>query len=55
VGPNGAGKTTTVEILVCLRGLTAGKAAVLGFDVASRKGQQQLFYLLYFGRKKGGR
>ena len=42
VGPNGAGKTTTVEILVCLRGLTGGKAAVLGFDVASRKGQQQI-------------
>jgi len=42
VGPNGAGKTTTVEILVCLRDLTAGKAAVLGFDVASRKGQQQI-------------
>jgi ABC-2 type transport system permease protein len=30
VGPNGAGKTTTVEILVCLRNLTAGKATVLG-------------------------
>jgi len=42
VGPNGAGKTTTVEILVCLRNLTAGKATVLGFDVASRKGQQQI-------------
>jgi ABC-2 type transport system ATP-binding protein len=42
VGPNGAGKTTTVEILVCLRDLTAGKAAVLGFNVADRKGQQQI-------------
>lgn len=42
VGPNGAGKTTTVEILVCLRDLTAGKATVLGYDVASRKGQQQI-------------
>jgi len=42
VGPNGAGKTTTVEILVCLRDLTAGKATVLGFDVATRKGQQQI-------------
>ena len=42
VGPNGAGKTTTVEILVCLRNLTAGKAAVLGYDVATRKGQQQI-------------
>jgi len=42
VGPNGAGKTTTVEILVCLRDLTAGKATVLGFDVSTRKGQQQI-------------
>jgi len=42
VGPNGAGKTTTVEILVCLRDLTAGNAKVLGFDVATRKGQQQI-------------
>jgi ABC-2 type transport system ATP-binding protein len=42
VGPNGAGKTTTVEILVCLRDLTAGNAKVLGFDVSSRKGQQQI-------------
>ena len=42
VGPNGAGKTTTVEILVCLRNLTAGKATVLGYDVSSRKGQQQI-------------
>jgi ABC-2 type transport system ATP-binding protein len=42
VGPNGAGKTTTVEILVCLRDLTAGKATVLGFDVSGRRGQQQI-------------
>jgi ABC-2 type transport system ATP-binding protein len=42
VGPNGAGKTTTVEILVCLRNLTAGKAKVLGFDVSDRKGQKQI-------------
>ena len=40
VGPNGAGKTTTVEILVCLRDLTAGNAKVLGFNVSDRKGQQ---------------
>jgi len=39
VGPNGAGKTTTVEILVCLRNLTAGVAKVLGFDVRDRRGQ----------------
>jgi ABC-2 type transport system ATP-binding protein len=37
VGPNGAGKTTTVEILVCLRDLTAGNASVLGFDVSVRQ------------------
>ena len=42
VGPNGAGKTTTVEILVCLRNLTAGKATVLGYDISTRKGQQQI-------------
>jgi len=42
VGPNGAGKTTTVEILVCLRDFTAGNATVLGYDVATRKGQQQI-------------
>jgi ABC-2 type transport system ATP-binding protein len=42
VGPNGAGKTTTVEILVCLRNLTAGKATVLGNDISTRKGQQQI-------------
>jgi ABC-2 type transport system ATP-binding protein len=42
VGPNGAGKTTTVEILVCLRNLTAGKATVLGYDVSTRKGQRQI-------------
>lgn len=42
VGPNGAGKTTTVEILVCLRDLTAGKATVLGNDISTRKGQQQI-------------
>jgi ABC-2 type transport system ATP-binding protein len=37
VGPNDAGKTTTVEILVCLRDLTAGNASVLGFDVSVRQ------------------
>jgi ABC-2 type transport system ATP-binding protein len=37
VGPNGAGKTTTVEILVCLRDLTAGNAKVLDFDVSVRQ------------------
>ncbi len=42
VGPNGAGKTTTVEILVCLRDLTAGEANVLGFNVQERKGQQEI-------------
>jgi len=37
VGPNGAGKTTTVEILVCLRDLTAGNSTVLGFDFSVRQ------------------
>jgi ABC-2 type transport system ATP-binding protein len=35
LGPNGAGKTTTVEILECLRPLTAGTAKVCGFDVTA--------------------
>ncbi|MGD6935212.1 MAG: ABC transporter ATP-binding protein [Candidatus Bathyarchaeia archaeon] len=35
LGPNGAGKTTTVEILECLRPLTAGSAKVLGHDVTN--------------------
>jgi ABC-2 type transport system ATP-binding protein len=35
LGPNGAGKTTTVEILECLRPLTAGSAKVLGYDVTN--------------------
>lgn len=33
LGPNGAGKTTTVEILECIRPLTAGTAHVCGYDV----------------------
>ena len=32
LGPNGAGKTTTVEILEGLRGRSAGRVAVLGYD-----------------------
>ena len=35
LGPNGAGKTTTVEILEGLRAPDAGKAIVLGIDVAA--------------------
>ena len=42
VGGNGVRKTTTVEILVYLLDLTAGKATVLGYDVSTRKGQQQI-------------
>lgn len=34
LGPNGAGKTTTVEIMECLRILTAGKVHILGMDVS---------------------
>jgi ABC-2 type transport system ATP-binding protein len=34
LGPNGAGKTTTIEILEGLRGFDAGRAIVLGLDVA---------------------
>lgn len=42
LGPNGAGKTTTIEILQCLRPLTSGKAAVLGFDVNSKQGALEI-------------
>lgn len=42
LGPNGAGKTTTVEILECLRGLTSGRATVLGYDVSKRSDQGEI-------------
>lgn len=35
LGPNGAGKTTTIRMLTTLASITAGKAAVAGYDVAS--------------------
>jgi ABC-2 type transport system ATP-binding protein len=34
LGPNGAGKTTTVEILECIKTLTSGTVAILGYDIA---------------------
>ena len=39
LGPNGAGKSTTVLMLTTLLPLTAGRASVGGFDVASQGGQ----------------
>lgn len=35
VGPNGAGKTTALRALAGLQPMTAGKARVMGFDVAA--------------------
>ncbi len=33
LGPNGAGKTTTVEMMECLKSLTAGSINILGYDI----------------------
>lgn len=35
LGPNGAGKTTTIRMLTTLLSLTAGKAKVAGYDIAT--------------------
>ncbi len=42
LGPNGAGKTTTVEMLECLRKLTAGEATVLGLDIRKARNQTEI-------------
>jgi ABC-2 type transport system ATP-binding protein len=36
LGPNGAGKTTTIKTLLGIRPLQAGRATILGFDVATQ-------------------
>lgn len=36
LGPNGAGKTTTINMLITILKPTAGKATVLGFDIAKQ-------------------
>jgi ABC-2 type transport system ATP-binding protein len=33
LGPNGAGKTTTVEMMECLKSVTAGSINILGYDI----------------------
>ncbi len=42
LGPNGAGKSTTVKMLCTLLGITAGRASVAGFDVATQPGDIRL-------------
>jgi ABC-2 type transport system ATP-binding protein len=39
LGPNGSGKTTTIRMLLGLLTPTAGRASVLGFDIAREPGQ----------------
>ncbi|NUM46250.1 MAG: ATP-binding cassette domain-containing protein, partial [Anaerolineales bacterium] len=38
LGPNGSGKTTTIRMLLGLLTPTAGRASVLGFDIAREPG-----------------
>jgi ABC-2 type transport system ATP-binding protein len=39
LGPNGAGKTTTINMLITILKPTAGKASVLGFDIAKQNNE----------------
>ena len=36
LGPNGAGKTTTISMLITVMKPTAGKATILGGDIAKQ-------------------
>ena len=53
LGPNGAGKTTMVKIMVTILLPTAGRAAVLGYDVARQAAQVRPRIGIVFGGERG--